>query len=783
MPSASVLVWLFTQSLLLPHEPASVPLAAPGDFPSSGSVWGFIETALPAVTSDRFDSGGTGIGVPAKLGAYGGSWTQATYRLGDLDITNPLRPGTPIVLPDAPGLERASILSAPSLAEVSATGPRIDLAPLRPGKALEGSFQGVFTGRGWAATATDPPAISSLRSLEDASFAFSGPISDRAGAAVAAHFVHGTRVERNKAPDQTAKLASFTGHVVVAPRGNDEIRVLGVYQQAEHPNEAWLALDDTAQAQDRLALFHVAWERTAPDHLAWRVAGGVQHAFLDPATSTVTPTIDAVNDGALIPILFQPAGSTTTVRLAGDLRRRSSSTSAHDWRIGVTFEHDSMHPELLAADSAAEMVNGQAARFWLFDTQLTTPVWHETTTSIFAADRIKLGARAEIEGSVRLETIAGSNGGTTSVSWIDIYPRILAKATLSQRAGLGVFLDVSRAGLPLPPMALAFGDPASPTGRVFAWTDTNHDGIAQPLEVGALVQRIGPGAGTSGLSEIDSALARPAQTQWVFGMSIDRPNWAVTLSGIVRRQSNVIQATDPGASYTLIQVPDEGLDYPGPKTSTLDTYSRTPASFGLDHYVLTNSSGLTPTFEGVDANVQLRWEHAALAFGATAARAYATTAIRGFRADENDPSAIDLAANPNALVNARGRPFYDRGYTGKIAMAFHLPYQVNIGAVVRYLDGQPFTRLAEATGLTQGVEPVRAYPAGRTRFSFVGSADVRVQKDFTIGRGRIGVFVDVFDLFNTTREVEEVVATSPAFRTVSAVEPPRSVRIGLRVGF
>jgi len=177
MPSASLLAWLFARSLLLPHEPASLPIAGPGDFPSSGSVSGVIETAVPAVTSDRFDSGGTGIGTAAKFGAYGSSWTQTTYRLGDLDITNPLRPGTPMVLPDAAGLSGASMMSAPSLVDVSATGPRIDLAPLRPGKAAAGFVQGVFSSSGWTASATNPPAISSLSSFEDVMFALSGPIA------------------------------------------------------------------------------------------------------------------------------------------------------------------------------------------------------------------------------------------------------------------------------------------------------------------------------------------------------------------------------------------------------------------------------------------------------------------------------------------------------------------------------------------------------------------------------------------------------------------------------
>ena len=503
------------------------------------------------------------------------------------------------------------------------------------------------------------------------------------------------------------------------------------------------------------------------------------------ATTVQPVTIDSVNDGAVLPIVMQPAASTTTFDwrpISSALRR---DIQRDYWRLGVTFEHDSHAPRDPRRPERARVRERRgrahlAVRFGFTG----TPVWHETTSAIFGADRIKLGERASVEGSLRLETVSASNGGATSVSWTDVYPRVVFKATISKDAGLGIFVDASRAGMPLPPLALAFGDPASPTGVMYQWTDANHDGLAQLGERGPLIARLGPGAGTgTPLSEIDPDLARPAVIQTVAGVSVDRPRWSATLSAIIRRSSKLIQVEDPGAAYTLIQMPDEGLNEGGPKTELLDTYSRTPASFGLDHYVLTNPSGLTSTYEGLDASVQLRSENVVVAFTATAARAHSTSAVRGFRADENDPGVLDVSANPNALVNGLGRPFYDRGYTGKVALGVRFPHDIRLGTIVRYQDGQPFARLAVAEGLTQGPEPIRAYPNGRTRFSFVGTVDVRVQKDFAVGRGRLGLFADFFNLFNTDREVEEFARTGPDFRGVSAVEPPFSVRLGLRVKF
>ena len=53
----------------------------------------------------------------------------------------------------------------------------------------------------------------------------------------------------------------------------------------------------------------------------------------------------------------------------------------------------------------------------------------------------------------------------------------------------------------------------------------------------------------------------------------------------------------------------------------------------------------------------------------------------------------------------------------------------------------------------------------------------------TSGRRRVGLIFEAYNLTNATIEAEEYVVTGPAFRTVSAVQPPLALRVGLRVGF
>jgi hypothetical protein len=85
--------------------------------------------------------------------------------------------------------------------------------------------------------------------------------------------------------------------------------------------------------------------------------------------------------------------------------------------------------------------------------------------------------------------------------------------------------------------------------------------------------------------------------------------------------------------------------------------------------------------------------------------------------------------------------------------------------------------------LNQGAEPVRAFTNGKSRFTFTGSLDLRLQKGFVIGAGRVDAILDVYNLLTRDNEVEENVATGPNYRVSTALQPPRSVHVGLRLAF
>ena len=321
---------------------------------------------------------------------------------------------------------------------------------------------------------------------------------------------------------------------------------------------------------------------------------------------------------------------------------------------------------------------------------------------------------------------------------------------------------------------------------MFRWNDANRNRRFDTGEEGPLVSRVGNRP--LGTSEIDPRLQRPHLNELLLGLEA-RPSaaWVLRLAGLTRREHQLMAAVNSGVpenAYTVTAVPDVGGDLLDPSDDQhLPIFNRRTESFGADHYVLTNP-GSYSTFQGVELSVRYTGSRLWILAGATAGRSWGPAAARGFQAFQNDEAITgDLLTNPNATTFARGALFSNRGYTIKTSGTYRLPHDVRLGIVGRYQDGQPFSRLVVAQGLNQGTEVIRAYEAGRTRFTYTLTADARIQVPFTIAKHRVDLVSDIFNFVNMTNEVEEVVLSGPAFRTPTALQPPPVMHLGLRLLF
>jgi hypothetical protein len=334
---------------------------------------------------------------------------------------------------------------------------------------------------------------------------------------------------------------------------------------------------------------------------------------------------------------------------------------------------------------------------------------------------------------------------------------------------------------------LAVGDPSAPSGSMYRWNDLDGNGAPSIVELTSRVAAVG--AGTPG-SSIDDGLHRPTTREFRIGVEHSIGSWRWSITGLDRREDDLTAIVNTGVTaqdYSVSYVDDPGIDVEGRSGyAPLPIYDRQPASFGLDRYLLTNATGEPSRYQGVEIALSKdagdRWY---FRFGGTAYRAESVGANRGYRPDENDQGLLgEVYTNPNAGTFARGRSFFDRAYVMKVLGAYTGPGPLRASVIARYQDGQPFARLVVVDGLNQGTEIIQAYPRGLQRFTFTGTVDSRVELRWPLGDRRfVSLALDAFNLANMDLEVEEDIVYGPSFRTVTAVQPPRVLRLGVRLGF
>jgi hypothetical protein len=775
---------------------ASITVDALGSLPASANLFSLLDTVVPDVIADRIDTGGLSAGAAARVGAHGSTWTQTIFRVGDADITSPTGTGVPLLIPGVNQWDRVDVATGLMPIDVSAPGMAVSLVPRHPGASWMRTFE--FLGsppalNAGSATAS-PPAITRLNSWAHADLFVSGPlVPERLSALLSASWTRSSRFERERPNVVDGNLASAFLNVVSTPTTADQIRLIGWGQRARDAAPHHIPFGQpSAGEQDTGVHAQASWQHRAADaDLGTRVFGS--YTLGRRATDLVAPSVivvERLTDGP-IPSLLEPGiGTDRTWSIGAKIDGAGGATkdSAHRLVAGVDFSGASATAQSTFSGRVGELINGAPARVWDFIDPPELSDWRSSTLSLFAADSVTIASRVSVSGGLRFERITGSAApGVTAITWQNLLPRAGVHWAATDFWKLAAFGEYGRYGHRLPLRDLAYGDPTAPTAAMYRWNATAV-GPPQQSAIGPLVQRWGPGSrGVEGFSTIDPALKRPVMEEAVLGFEAQpRPSTFVRLAAIGRREPNLVGVVDvgvPESTYATIGVPDIGIDVIGAQDDQiLLFYNRAPSTFGADRYLLTNPTDDVATFVGAELIAQVRAEKLFFIAGVTAGRSEGLSANRGFSAIENDAAVLgEVYINPNARGHAQGRLFTERGYTIKTAASYQFAHDTTFGLIGRYQDGQHFARLVLLPGLNQGLEAVRAFRNGRTRFTFSMTVDARLQKGFTIGTRRLTAIVDAYNVFNQALEVEEFSVTGATSRLTSAVQPPRVIQLGIRI--
>ena len=148
--------------------------------------------------------------------------------------------------------------------------------------------------------------------------------------------------------------------------------------------------------------------------------------------------------------------------------------------------------------------------------------------------------------------------------------------------------------------------------------------------------------------------------------------------------------------------------------------------------------------------------------------------------------------DPNQNINADGRAAFDPTHEAKVLGGYRLPWWggTMVSGIYRYTTGQAWGRNVFITGLRQGVARVRVEPVGTRRVPAINQFDFRAEKTMPLraAGGSLGIFVDVFNVFNQgvpDSNVSNAIAdfSGARFGVPNAWVDPRLLRVGVRVTF
>jgi hypothetical protein len=765
--------------------------------PQSGGVYGLIERGDPLVITELIEGGGA-YPEPQRLGASGASWTQTSFRLGDVDLTDPDRTGYAMFHPNLDTLQAVNVITATLPMDRYGAGASVMMVPRTPATTWQRTIE--FSGSPPAFQSVNPlpaaPAIARLRGAAGGSFVVSGPVSDRLGVLLAGALARSTRLERDRPSPVWSGAGTLSAHLTYKATPRDHLRLFAQVDRLSFPAAGRARLVDPAlRQQARSILLTTTWNRNDRGGFAW--SGDLTHArassTLPLSGQPIAGTMERLRDGPVNELASSSSSSRhrTSLNWRGDLGPVRWLGRRHLPEFGATGSWTGVTRHAPGTSLVGELVDGRPARAWQYATDGAPSRWRGQELMFWAANETALTSRVDLDVGVRLLAASAARDETAArISWRSLSPSVSSTWHVLPNDRLNLLIGVARYAARLPLHYLSFGDPHSLTGSVHRWNDLNRDLRLQPGEIGTSLAAVGPCCANGRSNAIDADLAAPRTTEVRVSLQTRLTDHLVLrIAGTDRRTSRLIQPVNAAyamENFSVAHVPDTGLNLLDPvDDQVLPIFSRLPQSFMTDSYVLQNLESNSARDHGLDVVLERpfdgRW---GTLIGATAHRSEGIGGNRGYGPDENDHGVLgEVFSDPNAATHGRGRLFFERGYVIKWSAMYRLPYGLRGGTAARYQDGQHFTRVLLAPHVDQGLDLVPALPRGLTRFTYVFTLDTRLEKELRLAGRHASVIVELFNLLNTNNEVEEDEVTRPSFRRPTAVQPPRSVRLRVRFSF
>jgi hypothetical protein len=147
----------------------------------------------------------------------------------------------------------------------------------------------------------------------------------------------------------------------------------------------------------------------------------------------------------------------------------------------------------------------------------------------------------------------------------------------------------------------------------------------------------------------------------------------------------------------------------------------------------------------------------------------------------------DFFKSKNLTVNSEGYNLSDTTHVFKIHGSYVLPFDIVSGVNFIYRSGYRYNNLFRPPGFV--LEDYRRYnlrgeSRGAFRYPNLVRLDLRFDKQFMLGKNRLSVLLDIYNVFNANTVLEtQNEVYNPNYGKVSAIVNPRQFLVGIRFHF
>jgi hypothetical protein len=472
---------------------------------------------------------------------------------------------------------------------------------------------------------------------------------------------------------------------------------------------------------------------------------------------------------------------------------------AHDLKFGAEHRRGKLlQRHLRAGDVERRYQNGVAYRVIAHNTPVEQ-VARNYGAAGYIQDSVRLGRHLTLNLGVRTEWWRGdvpeqSNepssfadvfGGAATypeqkgvMEWTTVSPRlglaydvradsrVVAKATYGR-----YYFQVRSTDLN------SFSNRNALATATFDWTDRNGNNIPEyPGEFGTLrslnlprLRRIDP--------NLEAPYSDEFSTSLEFGLT---QRSSLSARYTYRKNGNMIATTDLALPDEAFSIPSTAID---PITgSTLNYWSLSPAyRTVVNQEVLTQFDSNYTRYHGVDLSFNRRFDGRWLLMGSvTFQDNYGRV---GGYLDRNDRE-----------IFAFGQAGLDAQVIGKIVTTLSLPWDMSGSVFYRHAGGMnsnnsfnvntDMARLVQVSDVTTGtLYRIRVEESGSFRQDATNIVDIRLSKNFRIGRSRVEALVDGFNMFNANNILATGTITGSNLNVPLRIVTPRVFRIGAKLEF